>query len=63
LLERHAALTESPVAARLLAAWPSAAASFVKVTPVDYKRALRAAAEAVAAAAPPAAPLAEVAHG
>jgi glutamate synthase domain-containing protein 3 len=42
------------VAARLLADWPSAAASFVKVMPIDYKRALRAAADAVAAAARPA---------
>ena len=40
LLERHAAHTDSPVARRLLAAWPASAASFVKVTPVDYKRAL-----------------------
>ena len=62
LIRRHAAETDSPVALRLLAAWPARAASFVKVTPVDYKRALRATAAAVAAAAVPAASL-EVAHG
>jgi glutamate synthase domain-containing protein 2/glutamate synthase domain-containing protein 3 len=63
LLERHAAHTASPVAARLLAAWPAAVASFVKVTPVDYKRALRLAAEAVAVPSGVVAPLAQVAHG
>jgi glutamate synthase domain-containing protein 3 len=48
----------------LLADWPQAAASFVKVMPRDYKRALRAASEAVAAAASTTgAPLAQVAHG
>jgi glutamate synthase domain-containing protein 3 len=41
LLRRHAALTASPVAARLLSDWPSSTASFVKVMPVDYRRALR----------------------
>ena len=61
LLRCHAAETDSPVALRLLAAWPGRAASFVKVTPVDYKRALRAAADAVAAASAPAS--LEVAHG
>ena len=34
LIRRHAAQTDSPVALRLLAAWPARAASFVKVTPV-----------------------------
>jgi glutamate synthase domain-containing protein 2/glutamate synthase domain-containing protein 1/glutamate synthase domain-containing protein 3 len=62
LLRRHAAATGSAVAARVLADWPAAAASFVKVMPIDYKRALRAAAEAVEAASA-AAPLAQVAHG
>ena len=63
LLGRHATHTGSPVALRLLAAWPAGGASFVKVTPIDYKRALRAAADAMTAAATPAPPLAEVAHG
>jgi glutamate synthase (NADPH/NADH) large chain len=61
LLRRHAAETDSPVALRLLAAGPARAASFVKVTPTDYKRALRAAADAVAAASSAAS--LEVAHG
>jgi glutamate synthase domain-containing protein 3 len=63
LVGRHAAATGSAVAARLLADWPAAAASFVKIMPVDYKRALRAAADAVATAAvnPPLAQV--VAHG
>ena len=42
LIERHLAATESPVAARLLAAWPAALAHFVKVMPDDLRR-LRAA--------------------
>ena len=50
MLERHAMHTGSAVAEALLADWPLAAASFVKVMPRDYKRALRAASEAVAAA-------------
>ncbi|HWJ57893.1 MAG TPA: glutamate synthase-related protein, partial [Vicinamibacterales bacterium] len=62
LLRRHAAETASAVGARLLADWPYWKASFVKVMPTDYKRALRAAADAVAAAAE-LAPLAQVAHG
>jgi glutamate synthase domain-containing protein 3 len=61
LLRRHAAATNSALAARLLADWPYWKASFVKVMPTDYKRALRAAAEAVAAAK--AQSLAQVAHG
>ncbi|HYT68523.1 MAG TPA: glutamate synthase large subunit [Vicinamibacterales bacterium] len=65
LLERHADLTGSAVAARLLASWPSAAAAFVKIMPVDYRRALRAAAEAVETmtAAAAALPVAQVTHG
>jgi glutamate synthase domain-containing protein 3 len=59
LVERHAHLTGSAVAARLLSDWPAAVAQFTRVMPVDYKRALRAAADAVAAVAP----LAQVAHG
>ena len=52
LLRRHAAATGSAVAARLLADWPAATASFVKVMPADYKRALRAAARAFASESP-----------
>jgi glutamate synthase domain-containing protein 2/glutamate synthase domain-containing protein 1/glutamate synthase domain-containing protein 3 len=63
LLRRHAAATESAVVSRLLANWPAAAASFVRVMPIDYKRALRAASEAVATASAPAAPVAQMAHG
>ena len=49
MLERHAEYTGSRVAAALVAGWSQAVASFVKVMPRDYKRALRAAEEAVAA--------------
>src|SRR5438034_3353200 len=63
LLERHAFHTGSPVAKALLADWPRAALSFVKVMPRDYKRALRAASDAVAAASIAGAALAQVAHG
>ena len=58
MLESHAELTGSSVAAALLAGWQQAAATFVKVMPRDYKRALHAAAEAVAAASRE-----QVAHG
>jgi glutamate synthase domain-containing protein 3 len=58
MLERHAALTGSGVAASLLAGWSHAVATFVKVMPRDYKRALRAAEEAVTAASRE-----QVAHG
>jgi glutamate synthase (NADPH/NADH) large chain len=64
LLRRHATLTASPVAARLLSEWPSSAALFVKVMPVDYRRALREAqAAAEVAPAASAAHLAGVAYG
>jgi glutamate synthase (ferredoxin) len=64
LLRGHAAATGSPVALRLLAEWPSARPSIVKVMPVDYKRALRAAADAVAtASAASIAASEQVAHG
>ncbi|HEX9365562.1 MAG TPA: hypothetical protein VF921_02985, partial [Vicinamibacterales bacterium] len=63
LLERHAMHTGSTVAKALLADWPRAAASFVKVMPRDYKRAVRAAADAVVAASITGAPLAQAAHG
>ena len=63
LLERHAMHTGSTVAQSLLENWPHAAKSFVKVMPRDYKRALCAAADAVAAASPAADSYAQVAHG
>ncbi|TMB98986.1 MAG: glutamate synthase large subunit [Chloroflexi bacterium] len=41
LLERHREYTGSTVADGLLAQWPQAATSFVKVFPKDFKRAIR----------------------
>ncbi|MCE9623544.1 MAG: glutamate synthase subunit alpha, partial [Actinomycetia bacterium] len=38
LLQRHVALTGSPVAATIVAEWPSAAQQFRKVMPTDYQR-------------------------
>ena len=46
MLARHAALTGSTVAERLLDAWPATRAQFVKVMPRDYKRVLAAEARA-----------------
>jgi len=63
LLERHALHTGSTVATILLADWPRGASSFVKVMPRDYKRALRAAADAVAAATANQGTLVQVTHG
>jgi glutamate synthase (NADPH/NADH) large chain len=40
LVERHLHFTGSTVARRLLANWPESLAKFVKVMPVDYRRAL-----------------------
>jgi glutamate synthase (NADPH) large chain len=40
LIERHLDATASPVAARLLAAWPAPMAHFVKVMPNDLRRLL-----------------------
>ncbi|MPY88975.1 MAG: glutamate synthase large subunit [Luteitalea sp.] len=40
LLRKHHLFTGSPVAERLLERWPGEARSFVKVMPIDYKRAL-----------------------
>ncbi len=40
LVERHRRLTDSTVAARLLAAWPETVKRIVKVMPHDYKKAL-----------------------
>jgi len=42
LIDRHAALTGSQLAARVLKEWKSLAPRFVKVMPKDYKRALQA---------------------
>ncbi len=42
LLERHALLTGSEVAKRLLRNWRQARERFVKVLPEEYRRALRA---------------------
>ncbi len=51
LVERHRALTESAVAARLLDDWDAARARWVKVMPVDYRRALAILASEAAGAA------------
>ncbi|MBK1704795.1 glutamate synthase large subunit [Halochromatium glycolicum] len=40
LIERHLHFTRSEVAQRILADWPAMLQQFVKVMPVDYKRAL-----------------------
>ncbi len=40
LIETHLAYTESPVAGRLLDRWPNCLDGFVKVMPVDYRKAL-----------------------
>ncbi|MBX3181969.1 MAG: glutamate synthase large subunit [Polyangiaceae bacterium] len=40
LLERHAALTGSPLAKSLLATWEASLQHFVKVFPIEYQRAL-----------------------
>jgi len=48
LISRHAAMTDSPVALTLLAQWAAALPRFVKVMPIEYRRALeRIAAEGV----------------
>ncbi|HWN86876.1 MAG TPA: glutamate synthase-related protein, partial [Vicinamibacterales bacterium] len=62
LLENHAALTGSSLAVSLLAGWNRTIASFVKIMPRDYKRAL-AAREAGEAAAGAAVSQEQVAHG
>jgi glutamate synthase domain-containing protein 3 len=62
LLENHAALTGSSLAVSLLAGWNRTIASFVKIMPRDYKRAL-AAREAGEAAAVAAVSQEQVAHG
>ncbi len=40
MLERHHEYTQSTVARRILDAWPDILSKFVKVMPIDYKRAL-----------------------
>ena len=40
VIEKHAAMTDSPVAAKLLARWETLLPRFVKVMPVEYRRAL-----------------------
>jgi len=47
LLERHASLTDSEVAKRLLRSWRQTRERFVKVMPEEYRRALRAQLELV----------------
>src|SRR6185369_9617759 len=38
MLERHHAETDSPIAGRVLAAWPQSLAEFTAVVPRDYQR-------------------------
>jgi glutamate synthase (ferredoxin) len=40
LIARHASFTQSPKAKEILAAWDSYRARFVKVMPIEYRRAL-----------------------
>jgi len=40
LIERHVEYTDSAVGKRMLAAWPGIASKFVRVMPIDYKRAI-----------------------
>ncbi|HYT74803.1 MAG TPA: glutamate synthase-related protein, partial [Vicinamibacterales bacterium] len=61
MLDRHARYTGSAVAEALLADWPRAVGSFVKIMPRDYKRALQT--TSVAAATATAEAYAQVAHG
>jgi glutamate synthase domain-containing protein 3 len=42
LLERHRAVTDSPLADRLLAQWTATVTRLVRVMPSDYKKALEA---------------------
>jgi glutamate synthase (NADPH/NADH) large chain len=44
IIESHAALTDSPRAARLLASWSTTVKRIVAVVPTEYRRALEAAA-------------------
>ena len=49
LVQEHLDRTQSPVAARVLADWDQLRSAWVKIMPVDYKRALRELAEREAA--------------
>jgi glutamate synthase (NADPH/NADH) len=49
LLENHAKFTKSAVASRILAEWPAALGSFVRVFPEDYRNALKCTDKGVAA--------------
>ncbi|MDA8047380.1 MAG: glutamate synthase large subunit [Actinomycetota bacterium] len=63
VLSTHGAETDSAVAARILTAWPRAAASFVKVMPRDYKRVLEAVRRAEEAGRPVEEAIMAAAHG
>jgi glutamate synthase (NADPH/NADH) large chain len=63
ILAAHAECTESAVAARLLALWPRAATSFVKVMPRDYRRVLEAVRVAEQAGRPVEEAIMAAAHG
>ena len=62
LIERHRQYTNSAAAARLLADWPAALGRFVKVMPVDYRRALQAQQASVRRPPPAIKPSKGVAH-
>jgi glutamate synthase (NADPH) large chain len=63
LVAAHADATDSTVAADLRADWPAALARFTKVMPQDYKRVLRARAQAEAEGADVDKAIMEAAHG
>ncbi|MFV0522917.1 MAG: glutamate synthase subunit alpha, partial [Acidimicrobiales bacterium] len=63
LVGRHQSETGSAVAARLLADWPAALASFVKVMPTDYRRVMQAKARAAESGVDPTEAMMEAAHG
>jgi glutamate synthase domain-containing protein 3 len=63
VLGAHLEATDSAVAARILASWPRAAASFVKVMPRDYKRVLEAVRQAEEAGRPVEEAIMAAAHG
>ncbi len=63
LVQRHAAETDSPVAARLLASWDREVREFVKVMPRDYRRILEATKLAEAQGRPIDQAVMEAAHG
>ena len=63
LVQRHAAETDSPVAARLLASWDREVREFVKVMPRDYRRILEATKLAESQGRPIDQAVMEAAHG